>query len=63
VIQRVVTIRDVAAKAGVSVSKVSRIMNGTETQIPISEETRPRVFQAAQELSYRHHLRRKGCWF
>jgi DNA-binding LacI/PurR family transcriptional regulator len=49
------TIRDVAELAGVSVSTVSRIISGTESLIPISEETRKKVFKAANELSYRPH--------
>lgn len=50
-----ITIRDVAARAGVSVSTVSRTLSGVETPIPISEETRERVLQAARELAYRPH--------
>ncbi len=49
------TIRDVAERAGVSVSTVSRIISGTESLISISEETRTKVFKAAKELSYRPH--------
>lgn len=47
------TIRDVAKNAGVSVSTVSRILSGAETPILISAETRERVVQTAQRLSYR----------
>jgi DNA-binding LacI/PurR family transcriptional regulator len=50
-----ITIRDVALQAGVSESTVSRVLSGVETPIPISEETRERVLQAAKELSYRPH--------
>lgn len=52
---RTVTIRDVAARAGVSESTVSRVLSGAKTRIPISEETRERVQQAARELRYRPH--------
>jgi DNA-binding LacI/PurR family transcriptional regulator len=52
---RTVTIRDVAAQAGVSGSTVSRVLSGVETQIPISEETRERVLKVARELGYRPH--------
>lgn len=44
-----VTIRDVAERAGVAVSTVSRVLNGLDR---VSEETRRRVEQAARELSY-----------
>jgi DNA-binding LacI/PurR family transcriptional regulator len=50
-----ITIRDVAAKAGVAVSTVSRTLSGVETPIPISAETRQRVLLAARELNYRPH--------
>ncbi len=50
-----ITIREVAARAGVSVSTVSRVLSGAESPIPIGEETRQRVLQAAKDLSYRPH--------
>ncbi len=43
------TISDVAARAGVSPSTVSRVLNGRPG---ISEETRLKVLQAAKELGY-----------
>ena len=43
------TIRDVAKHAGVSVATVSRSLNN---QVGISEDTRQRVFSAANELGY-----------
>ncbi len=45
------TIREVAKKAGVSIAAVSRILNMDET-LSVSNETRRRVFQAADELKY-----------
>ena len=45
-----VTIEDVARRAGVSPSTVSRTLNNKGR---ISEETRQRVFEAARELEYR----------
>ena len=44
-----ITIKDVAAKAGVSPSTVSRVLNDRPG---ISEETRRRVLRAAQELHF-----------
>ncbi len=44
-----ITIKDVARKAGVSVTSASYALNGTGT---ISEETRRRVLTAAEELNY-----------
>ena len=49
----VITIKDVARKAGVSPSTVSRVINNTTSLIPFSEETRRKIFQAAEELHYR----------
>lgn len=43
-------IKDVAAKAGVSISTVSYVMSGKRS---IKEETRRKVMRAAQELGYR----------
>ena len=59
------TIRDVALLAGVAESTVSRVLTGAETSIAISEDTRQRVLQAANDLAYRAHpsaraLRGKG---
>jgi DNA-binding LacI/PurR family transcriptional regulator len=34
---------------------VSRVLNGLETQITISQETRERVLRTAEELGYRPH--------
>ena len=38
-----------------SQSTVSRVLNSSETQIPISQETRQRVQRIAEELGYRPH--------
>jgi DNA-binding LacI/PurR family transcriptional regulator len=50
---RRLTIRDVARKAGVSESTVSRVLSRSQTQIAISPETRERVLQVVEELDYR----------
>jgi len=53
----VVTIRDVAKRAGVSPSTVSRALNGKGRMRP---ETRARILRAAQELGYRPNVHAKG---
>jgi LacI family transcriptional regulator len=50
-IRRRITARDVAARAGVSRTTVSFVLNGV-TKVNISEETRERVRAAAVELGY-----------
>lgn len=49
------TITDVAARAGVARSTVSYVLNGQNTAVRISDETRRRVMQAAAELGYRRN--------
>ena len=51
-----VTLRDVASRSGVSVTTVSRILNGRETGVPIREATRERVLVAATDLGYKPNL-------
>jgi DNA-binding LacI/PurR family transcriptional regulator len=55
-----ITLKDIAEKAGVSITTVSRILNGSENAIPIREETRQRVFGIAAELGYRPNLLARG---
>ena len=52
-----VTIRDVASKAGVSVTTVSRVLNGKDD---ISEETIIKVQAVIQELGYASSLAARG---
>jgi LacI family transcriptional regulator len=52
-VKMAVTIREVAAKAGVTKAVVSAVLNERHTTIRVSEETRVRVRQAAKELNYR----------
>lgn len=47
--EKKITITDVARKAGVSISTVSRVFNDT---VPVSDELRTRVYQAADTLNY-----------
>src|SRR5919109_2894603 len=54
---KAVTIRDVANKAGVSVTTVSRVLNGKDD---ISEETLTKVQAVVQELGYASSLAARG---
>lgn len=45
------TIREVAEKAGVSITTVSRVLNFDET-LNVAEETKNRIFEIAQALEY-----------
>jgi LacI family transcriptional regulator len=59
-----VSMKEVAQRAGVSVSTVSRVINDREGTIPISNATRDRVLGVVAELDYRpdyaaHRLRSK----
>lgn len=55
-----VTLRDIAAKSGVSITTASRILNHRETGIPIRDETRQRVLTIATELGYKPNLLARG---
>ena len=44
------TISDVADRAGVSRSLVSAVLSGRKSTIRVSEETRKKVLQAAEEM-------------
>jgi LacI family transcriptional regulator len=48
-----VTLKDIADQAGVSITTVSRVLNGRESGVQIREETRQRIFSIAAELKYR----------
>jgi DNA-binding LacI/PurR family transcriptional regulator len=49
-------LRDVAERAGVSITTVSRVLNGRETGVPIRETTRERIVVSAAELGYRPNM-------
>src|SRR5262245_29130614 len=51
-----VTLRQVAKEAGVSITTVSRILNGRETGVPVREGTRERIHAVAARLGYRPNL-------
>jgi DNA-binding LacI/PurR family transcriptional regulator len=48
-----VTLRDVAKAAGVSISTASRVLNNTAEDVGIAEDTKQKVWQKAKELNYR----------
>src|SRR5512133_3040036 len=50
------TMHDVAKLAGVSQPTVSRVLNQTETTIPVSEETQKKVWAAVKALDYRPNM-------
>lgn len=52
------TIKDIANQAGVSIATVSRVLNYDAT-LSVSDETKKKVFEAAEELSYEKHTTRK----
>lgn len=53
-----VRIKDIAEKAKVSSSTVSRILNFDES-LSVSQDTRNHVLEVAQELGYKKHTRKK----
>jgi DNA-binding LacI/PurR family transcriptional regulator len=50
-----ITISDVAAKAGVSRATVSYVLNERDTTVRISDDTRRRVLETATQLGYRRN--------
>lgn len=52
------TIKDIAEKAGVSQSTVSRVLNLDDT-LSVSEDTRSRIFRIAEDLHYQKKSRKK----
>lgn len=51
-----VTLKQIAERANVSVTTVSRVINGRATGVPIRNETRERILAIASELGYRPNL-------
>ncbi|MCI0513152.1 LacI family transcriptional regulator [candidate division KSB1 bacterium] len=47
---------DIAQKTGYSISTVSRVLNQTPDKFKISEQTRKRIFQVAEELGYHPNI-------
>lgn len=54
------TLKDIAQAAGVSKATASRVLNGRDSLVPISAETRQRILAAATELGYRPNLFARG---
>lgn len=52
------TIKDIANKAGVSIATVSRVLNYDLT-LSVSDETKKKIFEIAEELSYEKRTMRK----
>ncbi|MEN1937502.1 LacI family DNA-binding transcriptional regulator [Paenibacillus sp. 102] len=52
------TIKDIAEKAGVSIATVSRVLNN-DPLLSVSDETKRKIFEAAEELSYKKRTNRK----
>lgn len=52
------TIKDIAEKAGVSIGTVSRVLN-YDASLSVTDETRKKIFETAEELSYKKRAVRK----
>ncbi|WP_043932341.1 LacI family DNA-binding transcriptional regulator [Bacillus sp. EB01] len=52
------TIKDIAEKAGVSIATVSRVLNYDAT-LSVSDDTRKRIMEVAEELSYKKKAAKK----
>jgi LacI family transcriptional regulator len=52
------TIKDIAQIAGVSIATVSRVLN-YDTTLSVSDDTKKRIFEVAEELSYKKKPARK----
>ncbi|MDY4969877.1 MAG: LacI family DNA-binding transcriptional regulator [Lachnospiraceae bacterium] len=52
------TIKDIAAKAGVSIATVSRVLNHDET-LNAQAETKQRIFEIAEEMEYEPRAQKK----
>ncbi|GAA0285855.1 LacI family transcriptional regulator [Gracilibacillus halotolerans] len=55
------TIKDIAEKAGVSIATVSRVLNYDST-LSVGEDTKKRIFEIAEQLSYTKRKARKKVY-
>lgn len=53
-----VTIKDIAKKANVSSATISRVLKG-DSSLSVSQETRERILNLAQEMGYTKHLKKQ----
>lgn len=60
VADRPLTMHDIARASGVSQSTVSRVLNDVTTTVPIAEDTRQRILEAARRLGYRPNPLARG---
>ena len=56
------TIKDIAEMAGVSIATVSRVLNYDPT-LSVTDETRRKIFEAAEALSYKKKNPRKSVTY
>lgn len=52
------TMADIAKMAGVSIATVSRVLN-YDDKVVASDETRRKIFEAAESLNYTKHINKK----
>lgn len=53
------TMADIAKMAGVSIATVSRVLN-YDDKVVASDETRRKIFEAAESLNYTKHINKKN---
>lgn len=55
---KMATIKDIAERVGVSIATVSRVLN-YDSSLSVSDDTKKKIFQTAEELSYRKKSERR----
>jgi LacI family transcriptional regulator len=56
---KMATIKDIAERVGVSIATVSRVLN-YDSSLSVSDETKRKIFQTAEDLSYRKKTERRS---